>query len=1296
MRDPYLVRSPQGDTVYLIATELSIHNRGGWGAAAATSTGSKNLIIWESHDMVNWSAPRAVDVASKIPGAGMAWAPEAYWDDVNQQYMVYWATASDQSNESGDHTNMYYSTTRDFVNFTTPVKWIDRSKSVIDTTMLKADDGYYYRVSGDTYLGIERSKNPYATTTTTGDTVANGYYNTSDDPNQWTLVGTFGDLTGTGLTGRQLEGPELFFYSSDDIQTNAAGKPMKYGLMWDQYSSGKGYTPYRSADLGSTDKSDWGFASDVNFGSLKKRHGTILPVSTDEYNAINKAFDQNGAVTPVEPDKAGSKPIASYDFEDDNDLGKDTTGNGNTLTLNGVKEHGKPGDWDTKVIQLRGDGGYAELPTGLFDGRNEFTLEFSSKSRQTSGNFFSFAIGKDQNKYLFLRLRGNEAYVAITNGSWQSEQKISANVDTLGWHKYTLSVTAKHIALYVDGVLAGQVDTTVSISDFGRNVKAYFGKSFYSGDGTYNGGVDDVNVYNWAKSEFDVVGMGAALKVKDTDQVLSQKGVTAEDGSVTKSIVLDYWADPKTGAKSDKSKVSFKYEIPDGVTVADQSGKALTAADLGKITDYSQPLKLKLTYGGRTVDYTVGVEVLNTPIRISGDEAKASGIGEKDPTGNEGWKFFADPQVVAYGGKYYIFPTTDGYSGWLGHSIHVFESSDMVNWEDKGTVVDLSKDYGDMIDGRKEKAWAPGFAIRNGKFYLYFSGNGMVNVAVSDPAKGGTITSGYQIQKVKVESSIDPAVFEDPATGKWYLTWGQGPGKYAELNDDMTGIKEGTTVTTNATKDMREGSYITSRPDPSDSSKNIYYYSYSIDDTSSPNYHVAYAWVSAKSLDEVKGTDWQYGKAILVKDDAKGILGTAHHSIVQVPGTDDWYIVYHAFLTDEMRPRGYDSTQNNTQIRTGNKREIRIARVTYDKDGKIDVIPVTYDGVLPETTPEVSVSGAAVEGETAVGTKLTAVFNDGWKLASVQWYRADADGKNAVAIDGATAAEYTLTDADAGKTVFAKAVGENTTGVLQNAQPGTEGAAASKTFELTSANTVKVGEKTVVPVESVTITGEGVKDGKVTVGPEAGTLQLKATVNPENATDPKVTWSSSNEDVATVGADGLVTYQAVDADAEVTVKATADGKSGTVVLTVKAQGEQPTPTPGVESVTIAGEGVKDGKLTVKEGASAQLTATVLPSDAKADVAWSSSNSAVVSVDKTGKVTGVKAGTATVAATAGDKSASIAVTVTKAEAVKPKPQPAAKPAGTAAATGAAVAGVMGAVALLAAAGIALTVWRKRRA
>ena len=84
----------------------------------------------------------------------------------------------------------------------------------------------------------------------------------------------------------------------------------------------------------------------------------------------------------------------------------------------------------------------------------------------------------------------------------------------------------------------------------------------------------------------------------------------------------------------------------------------------------------------------------------------------------------------------------------------------------------------------------------------------------------------------------------------------------------------------------------------------------------------------------------------------------------------------------------------------------------------------------------------------------------------------------------------------------------------------------------------------------------------------------------------------------------------------------------------------------VTSVSISGDGVKDGKLSLKSGASAQLTATVRPDNATdRKVSWTSSDSSVANVMGTGVVTaGSKAGTATVTATAGGKSASVQVTV----------------------------------------------------
>ncbi len=88
----------------------------------------------------------------------------------------------------------------------------------------------------------------------------------------------------------------------------------------------------------------------------------------------------------------------------------------------------------------------------------------------------------------------------------------------------------------------------------------------------------------------------------------------------------------------------------------------------------------------------------------------------------------------------------------------------------------------------------------------------------------------------------------------------------------------------------------------------------------------------------------------------------------------------------------------------------------------------------------------------------------------------------------------------------------------------------------------------------------------------------------------------------------------------------------------------PTDVP-VTSVSISGPGVKDGKATVRRNASLQLAATVSPGNATdRAVAWKSGDTAVATVDKAGKVTGVKAGKATITATAGGKSASVEVTV----------------------------------------------------
>src|SRR5699024_7646342 len=157
------------------------------------------------------------------------------------------------------------------------------------------------------------------------------------------------------------------------------------------------------------------------------------------------------------------------------------------------------------------------------------------------------------------------------------------------------------------------------------------------------------------------------------------------------------------------------------------------------------------------------------------------------------------------------------------------------------------------------------------------------------------------------------------------------------------------------------------------------------------------------------------------------------------------------------------------------------------------------------------------------------------------------------------------------------------------------------------------------------------------------TATLKATVVPDNATNKAVKWASDNDDVATVDNAGKVT--AVKAGtANVTATSDDQGKVATIKVTVK----DPV-------VAVTGVSHDQAELSVEEGATAQLKATVAAGNAtNKKVAWKSGNPETFTIDGNGKVTGVKAGSATAVATTDDggKTAEAKVTVT----AKPEPEP----------------------------------------
>ena len=253
VRDPYLLRASDGKKFYLIATDLSINLNRDWGRAVRG--GSKSIVIWSSTNLVHWSEPRLVKVAPD--DAGCTWAPEAIYDESRKEYLVFWASTTGSDNFAKHR--IWAAWTKDFATFDKPFIYTAKPWTLIDSTIVR-ENGKYYRFSKD-----EKEKDIT--------------FETSEN-----LMGPWNDVTNFSLAKmRGYEGPECYV-----IKPAADGKPATWCLILDQYSKGTGYQPFVTEDLSSGQfKAGEGFVFPFKF-----RHGSVLPVSTAEYERLEKAFGQ--------------------------------------------------------------------------------------------------------------------------------------------------------------------------------------------------------------------------------------------------------------------------------------------------------------------------------------------------------------------------------------------------------------------------------------------------------------------------------------------------------------------------------------------------------------------------------------------------------------------------------------------------------------------------------------------------------------------------------------------------------------------------------------------------------------------------------------------------------------------------------------------------------------------------------------------------------------------------------------------------------------------------------------------
>ncbi|MFB9862258.1 glycoside hydrolase family 43 protein [Rufibacter immobilis] len=287
-----------------------------------------------------------------------------------------------------------------------------------------------------------------------------------------------------------------------------------------------------------------------------------------------------------------------------------------------------------------------------------------------------------------------------------------------------------------------------------------------------------------------------------------------------------------------------------------------------------------------------------------------------------GW--YADPEGIIFGKKYWIYPTySDRYQKQV--FLDAFSSPDLLTWTKHERILDTA-----AVKWARRAMWAPAVVQKGKQYFLFFGANdiqsdqekGGIGVAVASKPEGPY--KDY-LGKPLVDKfhngaqPIDQFVFQDK-DGQYYLIYGGWRHcNIAKLKDDFTGFvpfADGTTFKEITPQNYVEGPFMFMR-------NGKYYFMWSEGGWTGPDYSVAYA-VS----DSPFGPFERVGK--ILQQDPAIATGAGHHSVIQVPGKDQWYIVYHR--------RPLSETDRDHRVTC-------IEEMFFDQEGRIKPVKLTNEGV---------------------------------------------------------------------------------------------------------------------------------------------------------------------------------------------------------------------------------------------------------------------------------------------------------------------------------------------------------------
>lgn len=653
LRDPYIIRSYEGDKFYLMATDLD-SNGGAWGEYG--NNGSQYLMFWESEDLINWSEQRMIKVSDDRMGC--TWAPEAIYDDENHEYLIYWASSRADLGQKV----IQCARTRDFRTFSEPEIFMGTEyPSVIDTSMIKGDDGKYYRFTKD--------EAPIKVFMEVADTL-HGEYTRVDS----TIDNIYG-----------VEGPGIFRMNDG-----------KFCLMLDGYAGGAprtGFFPLVTDDIasGQFELLTEGFKMPTG-----AKHGTMVPITQKEYDAVMEKWG------PLPSDEAGSAPAYEYKFEND---GKDSVG---TLHGNAKIENG--------VLTLDGrSGSYFSLPTGILDRRDTFTVSMDVLSETTDTFFFTFGIGNDTSDYFFFRTRPNDIRTAMTisgNSYEEGFTKATESPVLNTWHNYTIVAKPNQISVYVDGVLFEKAETTKTLYHLGENLQFNLGKSVFSGDAYFKGKYDNVMVFNRALTADEIKSNAGNINLLQRD---------ADALEFVRPSEITYDLDLPTVGANSGAKITWTSSDTsvirtDGKINRDDKNHRVDLTAVLELDGQTIKKEFKLTVLAEEKDsaylfaYFTGnnadQERLFYGVSKDGYNFRALNGGNSVLTSDLGTGCIRDPFIFRGEDGYYYILATDMKSslGWSSnYAIVVYKTPDLINIVDKEWI--NYRNFPSSYDCTR--AWAP-------------------------------------------------------------------------------------------------------------------------------------------------------------------------------------------------------------------------------------------------------------------------------------------------------------------------------------------------------------------------------------------------------------------------------------------------------------------------------------------------------------------------------------------------------------------------------------------------------------